>query len=297
MFLYKIFFAMILSVFFIPCTINFCCGSKKPIVNETVINDIEFEQTSNILEDYIKCVVAAEMPISFELEALKAQAVAARTYAIRNYDGVDYKNLYQAYISVDDMKKKWGADFEKNYKKICDAVDSTKGQTIKYNGEIIEAVFHSTSAGLTENSENVWQRSYPYLKSVDSHDDENAPNFQVEKKFPLKNVIKLINNRYKTNLTVENFFDKFIIAQRSKAGYIKNINICDKNINAMEIRMLLGLRSTNFTFKKDGADIIFVTKGYGHGSGMSQYGANFMAQRGYDYKQILQHYYSGVEIT
>ena len=90
--------------------------------------------------------------------------------------------------------------------------------------------------------------------------------------------------------------NEFIIGQRTNAGYIKNINVCGKNIDALEIRMLLGLRSTNFTIKKDGSDIIFTTKGFGHGAGMSQYGANFMAKQGYDYKQKLKHYYSGVEV-
>ena len=194
------------------------------------------------------------------------------------------------------MKKNWGEKNEKNYKKISDAVDSTKGETIKYNNEMIEAVFHSTSAGFTENSENVWKTPLPYLKSVDSHEDEQAPNFQVEKKISLAEVIQKINNKYGTALNEKNFMNEFIIGQRTNAGYIKNINVCGKNIDALEIRMLLGLRSTNFTIKKDGSDIIFTTKGFGHGAGMSQYGANFMAKQGYDYKQILKHYYSGVEV-
>lgn len=278
--------------------------SENKIVNENknVVDDIQIEKNNSesinqiIPEDYIKGVVAAEMPVSFEIEALKAQAVAARTYAIKHYDGTDLKNLYQAYISVDDMKKNWGNNFEKNYKKISDAVNSTKGETIKYNNEMIEAVFHSTSAGFTENSENVWKTPLPYLKSVDSHEDEQAPNFQVEKKISLTEVVQKINNKYGTSINEKNFMDEFIIGQRTNAGYIKNIKVCGKNIDALEIRMLLGLRSTNFTIKKDGSDIIFTTKGFGHGAGMSQYGANFMAKQGYDYKQILKHYYSGVEV-
>lgn len=270
--------------------------------NDSVINNVEIEKNSTdsvgqiIPEDYIKGVVAAEMPVSFEMEALKAQAVAARTYAIKHYDGIDPKNLYQAYISVEDMKKNWGDNFEKNYKKISDAVDSTHGETIKYNNEMIEAVFHSTSAGLTESSENVWENSLPYLKSVDSHLDEQAPNFQQQKKIPVIQVCEKINNKYGTKLNEKNFMDNFIINERTKAGYIKNINVCGKKISAMEIRMLLGLRSTNFNFVSCGDNIVFTTKGFGHGAGMSQYGANFMAKQGYDYKQILKHYYSGVEV-
>lgn len=309
----SILFAMCMIFFFVPCSLNFIFGFKNSnpsriatnkieskSENNSLVNDIEIEKNNppafKISEDYIKGVVAAEMPVSFEMEALKAQAVAARTYAIKHYDGRDPKNLYQAYVSIEDMKKNWGSNFEKNYKKISDAVDSTRGETIKYNNEMIEAVFHSTSAGLTENSENVWANSLPYLKSVDSHVDEQAPNFQQQKKIPIKQVCEKINNKYGTDLSAKNFMDKFIIGERTKAGYIKNINICDKKVSAMQIRMLLGLRSTNFNFVKNGDNIVFTTKGFGHGAGMSQYGANFMAKQGYDYKQILKHYYSGVEI-
>lgn len=303
---------MAMIFFLIPYSVNLCFGFRiKNDVDKSLQNDIikttqfatdgmqierKLSKKEIVPEDYIKGVVAAEMPVSFEPEALKAQAVAARTYAVKNYDGKDYKNLYQAYVSIEDMKKNWGNDFEKNYKKISDAVESTCGETIKYNEEMIEAVFHSTSAGVTENSENVWSESLPYLKSVDSHEDKNAPFFQTQKKIPLSQVVQKINARYKTSLTVKNFMDEFIIAQRTNAGYIRNINVCGKNVSAMEIRMLLGLRSTNFTVQKDGSDIIFTTIGFGHGAGMSQYGANFMAKQGYNYKQILKHYYSGVEV-
>ena len=312
----KIFICLLIILFLGPYLINFLFGIKKNLETQKnniyleytkaknkkdkVINNIELEK-NNInkeLEDYLIGVVAAEMPVSFELEALKAQAVASRTYAIKNYDGVDYKNLYQAYINNDNLKKKWGADFNKNYKKIAQAVNSTAGEIIKYNNKIIEAVFHSTSAGTTENSENVWQKSLPYLKSVDSHEDENAPCFLSQKKFLLDDFIKKINNKYNTRLTKNNFINNFIISQRTKAGYIKNINISGKNISAMDLRFFLGLRSTNFIFKldPDKKNIIFITKGFGHGAGMSQYGANFMAKNGYNYKQILKHYYTGVEI-
>lgn len=312
----KIFICILVILFLVPYLTNICFELKKNSrthkkhstdihnkldkTQDKIINNIELEKNSlnNKLENYLIGVVAAEMPASFELEALKAQAVASRTYAIKNYDGIDYRNLYQAYIDINDLKDSWGQDFDKNYKKIARAVKSTAGETIKYNQEMIEAVFHSTSAGQTENSENVWQKSLPYLKSVDSHEDINAPSFISQKKFLLDDFIKKINSKYNTTLTKQNFINNFIIAQRTKAGYIKTMNICGKNINAMDLRFFLGLRSTNFNFNldRDKKNIIFITKGFGHGAGMSQYGANFMAKNGCDYKKILKHYYTGVEI-
>lgn len=305
---------------FIPASINFCfyvCnlkdktkGNDKLVVQKNNLKDnllddknliykTGYEVEKNIdpkLENYLIGVVAAEMPANFELEALKAQAVASRTYAIKNYDGIDYKNLYQAYTETDKLKKNWGSNFDRNYKKIKKAVSTTAGKTIKYNNKEIQAVFHAMSSGYTENSENVWQKSLPYLKSVDSQDDKNAPGFLTEKKFLLSDLIKKINSKYNVKLTKNNFKDKFIIAHRSKAGYIKKINICGKDIDAMDLRFFLGLRSNNFEFRLSGDYIIFITKGFGHGAGMSQYGANFLAKKGLNYKQILKHYYSGVEI-
>jgi stage II sporulation protein D len=264
-------------------------NKKKIIMNN---------ENNNILEEYIKSVVAAEMPASFASEALKAQAVAARTYALRNCNDINNLNkLYQEHISIDEMKKRWGKNFDTYYQKISDAVDETRGEVVKYGNEIIEAVFHSTSAGVTENSENVWKNNLPYLRSVDSHEDEKAPNFISKKTFDIQDLIDKINNEYKTELTVENFLDKFVIKNKTDAGYVTKIQVDNKIVNGMEFRMLLGLRSTNFDLKKNGNEIIFTTKGFGHGAGMSQYGANFMAQEGYNYKEILMHYYSGVTIS
>ena len=315
----KIFFLVIMILFFIPFSINhiffiFQAGkkindnklsAKKDILQENqidLLNDIEIYKTDNLkrddkkLENYLISVVAAEMPASFEIEALKAQAVASRTYAIKNYDGIDYKNLYQAYAEIDNLKKNWGNDFDTNYQKIKMAVNSTSGETIKYNKKEIQAVFHAISSGFTENSENVWAKQLPYLKSVDSQEDKNAPGFLSEKKFLLADFIKKINSRYKTNLTKDNFKNNFLIAQRSKAGYIKKLSICGKNVDGMDFRFFLNLRSNNFDFKLNKNEIIFIIKGFGHGAGMSQYGANFLAKKGLDYKKILKHYYQNVEI-
>ncbi len=247
------------------------------------------------MESYIIGVVAAEMPVSFEIEALKAQAVAARTYAYRQVgtSEINPDKLGQAYISVDEMKKRWGNDFEQNYNKVKTAVESTKNQIMVYDGEPILAAFHSTSGGVTENSENVWSEKLNYLKSVDSHEDENAPDFLHNSEFKMSEFKEIFSKdgcKFSDNLS-----NDVSIVKRTDAGYVLTIKIGGKEFKGKDVRTKLSLRSTNFTISFKGDKIIFTTKGYGHGAGMSQYGANFMAKNKKNYKEILLHYYYGVE--
>lgn len=266
----------------------------------TVYNPETEIESNVVLEDYIKGVVAAEMPVSFEIEALKAQAVAARTYAlkhIQNTEKINAEDIGQAYISIEEMKKRWGDNFDIYYKKVSDAVDATKNEIIVYNNEPIEAVFHSTSAGMTETAENVWKSPLPYIKSVDSSYDVNAPDFEYKTIVDINDFIKKIkskNNSAKINS--QNIMDNIKIISRTKAGYVSNIKIGGVSFTGIEIRQLFSLRSSNFTISSDGKNVIFTTKGYGHGAGMSQYGANFMAKEGKTYKEIINHYYFDVEI-
>ncbi|MDR1150384.1 MAG: stage II sporulation protein D [Clostridiales bacterium] len=307
----RIFFFVVLLTFVIPSAVNFCFAfelNKTKIHNKKIINNkiknLEVNKKNNTkieinqLEDYLKLVVAEEMPAYFEIEALKAQAVASRSYAVKNYNGKDLKELYQAYSDIEKLKEKWNNDFDKYYKKICFAVDSTKGQIIKYNNDVALAVFHSTSAGVTQNSEDVWKNELPYLKSVDSYDDINALNFVSYKTFKISDICQKINKKFETDINKNNFENNFKVSIKSNSGYIKKLKICEKDISAMEFRMLLDLRSTNFEFylDKDNSQITFKTKGYGHGVGMSQYGAHYMAKKGFNYVDILKHYYSGVHI-
>lgn len=295
--------------FFIPAFIvyiniqNFITDQSNE--ENHIIDNLEFLEnnnnkvvTNNVFEDYIVGVVGAEMPISFEEEALKAQAVAARTYAYKRVDDinapVDYKSIGQAYNSIDEMKEKWGTNFEQYYNKVKNAVYDTKGVIMTYDNEPIEAVFHSTSAGVTEVCENIWGKNLPYIKSVDSKVDEQAPNFTYTTSIPNGQIIEKLSQEY--NLEKDKIISSFEIGERSDAGYVLNVIVCGKKINAREIRTLFSLRSTNFTIEKTSTSIDFTTKGYGHGAGMSQYGANFMAQDGSDYIEILNHYYSGITI-
>lgn len=297
-----------LILVFIPCgTVYFINSNNIKNKEEQVIeviNNLELTEntqnvTNNVFEDYIVGVVGAEMPISFEVEALKAQAIAARTYAYKRVDDitkpVEHKSIGQAYNSVEELKSKWGDNFDTYYTKLKNAVYETAGIIMTYENEPIEAVFHSTSAGITEVSENIWGKNLPYIKSVDSKVDENAPNFIYTVDIPNSQIIDTLFKKY-PNLDKNNIIKSFDILSRSEAGYVLNVTVCGKTISARDIRTMFNLRSTNFTIEKTKDSIKFTTKGYGHGAGMSQYGANFMAQDGSDYIEILNHYYSGVTL-
>ena len=248
-------------------------------------------------EDYIVGVVAAEMPAEFELEALKAQAVAARSYVLKkieqnknnDYDILD-TTMNQVYISDDKMKEKWTNKYDEYLKKIKQAVEDTKGQYLTYNGTVIEAFFFSTSSGKTENSEEVFSKSLPYLRSVDSSWDNISPAFNSKNTFSLDEFYFNLNIPYSDNLIIN-------VLETTSTGRIKKIKINNKEFTGNEIRDIFKLKSTFFEIKQDGKQIIINTKGYGHGVGMSQYGAQAMAKANYTYEQILKYYYQGVDIS
>lgn len=248
-------------------------------------------------EDYVVGVLAGEMPVSFDLEALKAQAVAARTYVMKkmadnkdeDYDIVDtVKN--QVYISDEELKEKWGDKYVEKINKIKQAVFETKGEYLTYKGEIIEAFFFSTSVGKTENSEEIFSSAEPYLRSVDSSwDAEVSPVFSEANEFSLQEFYDKLNLVYQETLNID-------IIDTTSTGRIKKIKINDKEFTGSQVYNLLELRSTFFTIEKIGNNVTVTTKGYGHGVGMSQYGALAMAKKGYKYDEILKYYYQGVDI-
>ena len=253
------------------------------------------------MDEYIKGVVAAEMPASFPIEALKAQSVASRTYAVRAVENADKElnpsDIGQAFITVDKMKENWGENFETYYAKICEAVDSTQGEIMKYDGEPILAVFHSTSAGETEKAGNIWNYDLPYLESTDSLGDTYAPNYQTTKTMSEEEIISSIKAKYPDfQANAGELFESIVIKERSEAGYITKISVGNMEFTGKQLREALGLRSTNFTVTKTEDGIGFTTKGFGHGAGMSQYGAKYMAENGSDYKNILNHYYKNIVI-
>lgn len=245
------------------------------------------------LEDYVIGVVAAEMPASFHIEALKSQAVIARTYALNLLSKGNIltdKSSIQAYIDISSMQNKWGSNYQKYYNKIKEAVDNTSGQTIKYNGKYIDAVYHSTSNGQTEDSINVWHNNIPYLKSVDSSWDKTATSYLREKNISLEKFNQILNINISSNEEIE-------VLSKTTSNRIDKIKLGDKTYTGLELRTFLDLRSTDFDINIIDNTVIITTRGYGHGVGLSQYGSNGMANNGYNYKQILSHYYQGVTIS
>ncbi len=244
------------------------------------------------LEDYVTGVVGAEMPALFNSEALKAQAVIARTYALKaNSMGrtLSDNESTQSYKDNGELAGIWGSNYSSYYSKIKDAVNSTKGIYLTYNGNYIEAVYHSTSNGRTEDSSNVWGNSYPYLVSVDSVYDNSNPSFSISKSFSYSDISSKLGINVSSNT-------EFNILGYTSGGRVSSISVDGTEFSGVSFRSMLGLRSADFDIVKNDEGVVITTRGYGHGVGMSQYGANGMGKAGYSYSDILLHYYPGVSI-
>lgn len=243
------------------------------------------------LEEYLIGVVGSEMPASFNIEALKAQAIVARTYALKSINtGKKLTDTVstQVYKDNNELKNMWGGEFDKYYNKIKNAVINTKSVVLMYNNNYIDAVYHSTSNGKTEDAIYVWGNNIPYLKVVDSKTDLNATSYKREVTFLYEKISNILNTTIDKNT---NF-----ILERNTSGRVSNVKVNDIEIKGTTFRSLLGLRSTDFSIELADENVIITTFGYGHGVGMSQYGANGMANLGYSYEQILKHYYQGVTL-
>lgn len=260
------------------------------------------------LEEYLYGVVSAEMPASFEEEALKAQAVVARTYTIYkivNNDGkhgeadiCDDSTCCQAWISEQDRKDRWDEDEkEENWNKIVNAVNSTQGKIVTYNGEPINAFFHSNSGGTTEAPIEVWGGSgYPYLQSVATAGEDAYSQYSSEAEFTeaeFEEKIKELHSDFEIDFEDENCIK---IEEYTEGNRVKTIKIGNLELSGVEVRNIFGLRSANFTVTIEDNKIKFEVIGYGHGVGMSQTGADSLAKEGKTYEEIIHHYYTGVEI-
>lgn len=263
------------------------------------------------LEDYLVGVVAAEMPAEFPLEALKAQAVAARTYAVKRlgvggvenplHQGADLCDDHrhgQAWLSRADLKELWGTlQYYQYYYKVKQAVDETRGQVLTYQGQLIDPAYHASCGGRTENSEDVWKFEAPYLRSVPCPYDMDPEPVQT-----VSYSLEQLDQALGTNLAAlpvsgkQNSPAEIKTTEKTATGRPKALLIGGCPLSAVAVRDLLGLRSTNFSWKAEGGEVAFTTTGHGHGVGLCQYGAKGMALHGYNYRTILGHYYSGVEI-
>lgn len=261
------------------------------------------------LDEYLYGVVSSEMPANFEIEALKAQAVVARTYTIyqishnsNKHPGADICDNYaccQAWISKEERLAKWKAEeAESNWNKITEAVNSTKGKIITYNGEPINAFFHSNSGGVTESSVNIWGGiDYPYLKSVETSGEDGYTQYSSQVQISKQDLLDKIKEKYPDCEIDFSQSDCIQIKELTTSGRVKTIKFGNKEIAGTEARSILGLKSTNFTFSIEGDNVTFSVTGYGHGVGMSQTGADALAKSGSTFEEIIKHFYTNVEIV
>ena len=260
------------------------------------------EQT---MADYLWSVVAAEMPASFEKEALCAQAVCARTYTVwksgrssahEDADVCADSSCCQAYTTRAEAAERWGADAAFFEDKISEAVAETDGVTAVYEGKPIQAVFFSSASGATEDAEAVWGNSLPYLISVDSPEGEEVPNYNTEVILSADEVRELVSASYPgadLSGTPEDWFENVIY---TASGRVAEIDVGGVTLSGGAARSLFSLRSACFQVKAEEDTVTFQVTGYGHGVGMSQYGANAMAKAGSTWQEILTHYYTGISL-
>ena len=261
------------------------------------------------IDEYLYGVVSGEMPATYEMEALKAQAIVARTYTLyqimnskgkhQDSDICDNSNCCQAWISKEDRLNRWDEDVRNsNWDKITNAVDSTQGKIITYNNAPIDAFFHSNSGGITETATNVWGGSnFPYLKIVETAGEDGYEQYSSEvelSKDELINKLKEKHPEIQINFEEENWIE---IKEYTDSGRVKTIKFGNIEIAGTEARTLFGLKSTNFSFEINENTVKFKVIGYGHGVGMSQTGADSMAKNGSTAEDIIKHFYDGIEIS
>lgn len=245
------------------------------------------------LEEYIIGVVAGEMPASFQMEALKAQAVASRTYALYKMQNIKGYVLStnindQVYLTKNEMQAKWGSEFQYYYDRIKEAVDSTRGEVITYNGDIIIAYYFAISNGYTDNASVVFNETRDYLVSVSSEWDKNYQSYASNYTLTREEFCS------KLNLNCNDIVISNVV--RSDSNYVREITINNVKFSGLEVFKKLNLKSTDFSITTNGNNVVIKTYGFGHSVGMSQYGAQGMATEGYNYKDILKHYYRNTQI-
>lgn len=313
--------ALVLFFFLIPLLLP---GPDKtspqgiqPPASSQKIEDLSSGRTLRVLLDgtvremdvnqYLWGVVAAEMPASFELEALKAQSVAARTYAMQRAQWTNQKHpdadvcgdhrCCQAYISPEKAAENWGSKAQENTQKILTAVKETGNEVILFDNKLISAVFHSSSSSQTQDAVQVWGSSVPYLVSVKSPEGDEVPNYRTEPKLSAEDFKKTFLAAHPEAVLEGAPSGWFGEAERTAGGSVSRILVGGVPVKGTEIRTLFGLRSTTFSIQASDNEITFQVTGFGHGVGMSQYGANTMAKEGKNYRDILSWYYTGVAVA
>lgn len=294
-----IFIPFIITSFFYEYKLQHIQSGFNSNKDETVVRVLTKNNTVEKinLEDYLVGVVSGEVPVSFEKEAIKAQAVAARTYALKqieNHKNYEYDvkddTSSQVYQTDEELRNKWGNNYDEYVKKIKKCVNETEGEYVSYNNEVIYAFFFSTSNGKTEDNKNVFGKDLPYLKVVDSSFDESeTKNFTTVKIVSLDDFYKQLNLEKSDELNITDIV-------KTESGRISSIMVNGKAFTGRDFQKRLSLRSNDFTIQKNNENITITTKGFGHGVGMSQYGANALAKRHKTYDEILKYYYQGTNL-
>ena len=267
-----------------------------------VYNHETKEITEMSADDYIFCVVAAEMPALYEVEAIKAQAVASYTYACykreenngKEYDISTDFNTDQSFKSEEKAREDWGENADLYVEKIKKAIKSVTGQKITYKGKTILAVYHAVSCGVTYSAKDVWGKEIKYLQSADSKGDETAKNYMQTFQFKESELAEKLEPLITSKKGNTPLLGQMEIKEN---GLVESVKIYGQKVSGSEIRTALGLASSNFKFEKVDGIYVFTTLGYGHGVGMSQKGADCLAKEGMNYKKILKHYYTGTAIA
>ena len=267
--------------------------------NENVVETLE-------LEDYLINVVAAEMPVEYEEEALKAQATVARTYTLYqienghkhdNADVCDSSTCCQAWISKEKRYEKWGDNQDEKWSKLTNAVYSTAGEVITYNGKPIDAFFFFFYGGTTEIPINVWGGSdFPYLQVVETSGEDEYSQYYSEKEYTKAEIESRMKSAYSDFSIDWNEESCIEILEYTESSRIKTLKIGNKNISGVEARKIFELKSSNFTYEISESTVKFKVIGYGHGVGLSQTGSNTLAKEGKNYKEIIEHFFKNIEI-
>jgi len=287
---------------------------SPPLNNESGVTfNVYFPNTNDVksytAEEYLFGVVAGEMNLTYEDEALKAQTIAAYTLALHrknqrsknpdstilNADLVADSKVDQAFLTSEQVKEKWGENFQQYADKLKDIISSVQGNYITYNGEIAQTVYHDTSGGKTETAENMWGSKVPYLTSVQSVGDILNPQYLTKISVANEEFLRLLSEN-EIKISEDELKTQTKISSRTESGTVMSVEFGNESLKGTKIREIFNLRSANFDISFTDDKVEFTVRGYGHGVGMSQYGANEMAKQGSGFEDILKWYYKGCEI-
>ncbi len=278
-------------------------------MNFTIYYEVNGSKEELSFNEYLLGVIAANMPASYHMEALKAQAVIARTYALYNIsllseeksgkDSFTTSELGLSYLSLEDLERYWGSeDYSSYFSRLENAVYATNEEVVVYDNELILPVFFDTGSGYTRSASEAWNIDIPYLISVPSKQDVTSTNYLKIEEYPVNDLIDLLR-RYYTNLqlTEENFFEDMIVSSRDSSGYVLKIDLGNLTVTGEEFAKVLGLSSNHFYIEDYEGSVRIICNGTGHGVGLSQYGANAMAEDDSSYSDILEYYYTGIDLV